>query len=173
MLYRILLLMVGILLTVLYSCSDAPTSKEQIKTGQTYSATLAEGIDFTRPDYPAFIAETQGISIHESWGRWTDGDRAVIRFRDNLPRTFVLELLVEGAFGPNAGAPIKVRVGTKVMIFLIMQHKETFRFDFATDQDVNTVEILIPYPATPKSLKINNDERLLGIGLIRLRILPK
>jgi phosphoglycerol transferase len=164
---------IAIALSMLVACGDTPPTKEPVQPGQPYSATLSEGIDFTKPGYPAFIAETQGISGHEPWGRWTEGDRAVIKFRDNLPRQFVLELLVDSAFGPNADAPIKVRVGTKEMIFLIMQRKETFRFDFSTDQDVNTIEILVPKPTSPRSMQVNKDERLLGVGLVRLRVLPK
>jgi phosphoglycerol transferase len=170
---RILLLIIIIASTALYSCSDTPPAKEQVQAGQASPATLSEGIDFTRPDYPAFVAETQGISVHEPWGRWTVGDKAIIKFKDNLPRSFVLELLIESAFGPNAGAPIKLRIGNREMLFLIMQPRETFLFDFALDRDVNTIEILIPKPTAPGSIQPGADGRLLGIGLVRLLVLPK
>jgi phosphoglycerol transferase len=164
---------VAIAAILLYACSDTPSAKMPAPAVQAHDATLRDGIDFTKPDYPPFVAETQGISGHEPWGRWTEGEKAVIKFRDNLPRSFVLELLVGTAFGPNADAPVRVRVGTKELLFLLTKKNETVRLDFSTDGNVNTIEILITKPASPKSLNVNNDERRLGIGLVRLRLLPK
>ena len=46
------------------------------KLGKHYKASLAEGIDFTRPDAPTFVQNILGLSGHEPWGRWSDANEA-------------------------------------------------------------------------------------------------
>jgi hypothetical protein len=177
----VLTILLIIALVVLYACDDKPSPKQSggyvpAKTtplDPAYLAGLSEGIDFINPTYPAFVTETQGLSNAESWGRWTDGDKAIIKFKDPLPRLFYLELIVRFAFGPNAKAPIKIRIGASEQTFTVTQDNEIFRFEFSVDQNVNTIEIIPPKPASPKSLKMNTDNRRLGIGLVKLRIIQK
>jgi len=177
----ILTVLLAVALSVLFACDDKPSPKQSggnvpIKTAPSdsaYLAGLSEGIDFVKPGYPTFVTETQGISGNEPWGRWTAGDKAIIKFKDPLPRAFYLELIVKWAFGLNANAPIKIRVGTNEQTFTVTQTNEIFRFEFLIDQNVNTIEIIPPKPTSPKSMKKNNDERLLGVGLVKLRIIEK
>jgi len=181
MVTRLLPFVMLIVLSVLYACSDSPSPKHSgshvpISTAPldpAYLAGLSEGIDFVTPGYPTFVAETQGISGNEPWGRWTAGDKAIIKFKDPLPRAFYLELIVKWAFGPNAKSPIKIRVGANEQTFTVTQDNEIFRFEFLIDQNVNTIEIIPPKPTSPKSMKKNNDDRLLGVGLVKLRIIQK
>ncbi len=162
-------------------CSDKPSPKQpasDVPTKSTlsdtaYSSPLSEGIDFTKVEYPAFVADIQGISGPEPWGRWTDGDRAIIKFKENLPRAFYLELAVKWAFGPNFKRPIRVRVGTHEQTFTVTQTNEIFRFEFINVQNANTIEIIPPSPISPKSMNMNNDQRRVGVGLVKLRVIVK
>jgi hypothetical protein len=177
----ILSVLLAVILSVLYACSDKPSPKQSgshvpINTAPldpAYLAGLSEGIDFAKPGYPTFVAETQGIAKNEAWGRWTDGDKAIIKFKDPLPRAFYLELIVKWAFGPNANAPIKIRAGANEQTFTMTQDNEIFRFEFLIDQNVNTIEIIPPRPTSPKSMKMSNDDRRVGVGLVKLRIIQK
>jgi hypothetical protein len=181
LLYRILPFFFVMILAVLYACSDKPLPKASganvpIKSAPSdpaYLAVLSDGIDFTKPDYPAFVAETQGISGNEPWGRWTDGDRTIIKFKDNLPLAFYLELVVSKAFGPNVKKPVRIRVGGDEQTFTVTQIDEIFRFEFVNMQNANTIEIIPPKPTSPKSMKVGDDERRVGIGLAKLRIIEK
>jgi phosphoglycerol transferase len=172
----------AVALVVLFACDDRPSptpsrgivAKTAVQQAvPAYPASLSDGIDFTKPGYPTFVAETQGISGNEPWGRWTDGDKAIIKLQDALPRAFYLELIVRWAFGPNANVPVKIRVGAAEQSFTVTQENEIFRFEFLIDQNVNTIEIIPPKPTSPKSMKMNKDERLLGVGLVKLRIIQK
>jgi phosphoglycerol transferase len=178
----LLLFFIVITLAFLYGCgdktsskqSDGAVSKESATNMPAYPASLSDGIDFTKPGYPTFIVETQGISgFFEPWGRWTDGDKAIIKFQDALPQEFNLELVVNSAFGPNANAPIIIRVGANEQTFTVTQPNETFRFACNKVQNVNTIEIIPPKPTSPKSMNLNNDERRLGIRLVALRIIKR
>ena len=136
---------------------------------ESYPATLAEGIDFTKPGYPTFIAGATGMSHAESWGRWTEGAKTVFRFKQPLPQTFTL-VIKANAFGPNIGEAIKVKIGAAQQEFNATQEEKTHRLSFAPSQPADTIEFLIPKPASPQELKLSQDPRKLGIGLISLKI---
>lgn len=138
---------------------------------ESYPATLAEGIDFTKPGYPTFIAEATGVSGHEPWGRWTDGNNAVFRFTQPLPKQFTL-VIQTNAFGPNLGEVTKIKIGTAEQGFKITEQDQTYHLNFNLTEPANTIEFLIPKPSSPKELQVGDDPRKLGIGLIKLQIFP-
>jgi len=179
---KIILPCLALILLVCTACSEKSLPKAAGNNSPVRSApadpayldALSDGIDFTKPDFPPIIAEIKGISWNEPWGgRWTEGDRATIRFKDNLPKSFYLELVVKMAFGPNSKRPVKIKVGPYEQTFVVNQPDEIFRFEFSNVQNINTVEIIPPKPATPKSYKVNKDARFLGVGLVKMRIILK
>lgn len=140
-----------------------------------YEATLAEGIDFSRPGYPSFLKEVHGVSGHETWGRWTDANvapTARIRFARSLPKRFTLELQATG-LGPNAYQPVIIRVGTvEKSITLGNPPKDSYRIEFDNTNGADQVEIIPPAPILPKEVTPQSaDSRRLGIGLKSLKIL--
>lgn len=143
--------------------------------GIRYEATLAEGIDFTRPEFPSFVKDVQGLSGSEAWGRWTDatvGPVLKFTFKQTLPRKFTLEI-TGSAYGPNVGLPVKVRVGAVEKTFIIPPNKgvDTYRLTFETDGTADTIEIIPPNPARPQDIIPGNDDsRLLGLGLVSIKI---
>ncbi len=150
-------------ITIVATTPAAPSSSE------SYPATLAEGIDFTKRGYPAFIAEATGISHYESWGRWTDSAKAVFRFNQPLPKQFTL-VIQANVFGANIGEVVKVKIGTAQQEFKITEQGQTQRLDFTLPEPADTLELLIPKPTSPKELQISDDPRKLGLGLIKLQI---
>ena len=137
----------------------------------SYRASLEEGITFAKPGYPDFVASTEGISHAEQFGRWTDGPKAVIAFKDPLPKKF--ELVIKGAaYGPNIDQPVKVSAGpvSQEIVFESDLNKDaqTRRMIFSLEQPVDRIEFQIPKPTQPA----NGDVRKLGIALIELKIEP-
>lgn len=168
----------------LTGCGDKPEPKAQITTGSAvptvsagYEATLAEGIDFKRVGYPKFLAEVTGMSGYEAPGRWTEfaaGPVAKFRFKQPLPRKFTLEITADG-FGPNAGVPIPVKIGsvakTLTIAPSIANKVSTYRLEFETDGLADTIEITPPNPTSPNELDPKNgDKRKLGIFFYSLKI---
>jgi hypothetical protein len=140
--------------------------------GQRYDATLAEGIDFKKQGYPNFLTEVSGMSGYEPWGRWTEGGpTAKFRFKQALPKKFTLDITAT-AFGPNVGAPVKVRAGSVEKTFVITNKApNTYRLQFVVDGTVDSLEFTPPKPTSPSEILPNNgDGRKLGIGLIALKI---
>ena len=142
---------------------------------RSFSEQMADGIDFTQPEYPEFLAEVLGMSTPEAVGRWTDETShpsAEFRFKEALPRKFTLEITA-GAFGPNMGAPFKVRVGDveKELICTPELLHESIGLDFETDGTTDTIIITPFQPTSPNEIDSKNtDRRKLGINLVSLKI---
>jgi hypothetical protein len=148
------LLIVGLL----YGCGDSKQTRM---------------VDFREKNYPADVTSVSGISGHESWGRWTDGARAVLQFRKTLPSTFQLKLQTAGAFGPNAGVPILVRAGSIQKEFTVTTPDQLILLAFEGVENANSIEFVIPKPTSPKELAGGEDTRKLGLRLVSLAIGPK
>jgi phosphoglycerol transferase len=176
-----------LLATHLSGCSDEPDPKPapvaaapakkavSIPLEPRHAATLAEGIDFTKPGFPEFIKEVQGMSGPEPWGRWTDanlGPGARFRFDKPLPKAFTVELRAQG-LGPNAYQPVKIRVGgQEKSLTLGNPPKEQYRVAFSGVENADVIEIVPPAPILPREVTPQNaDPRRLGIGITSLRIL--
>ena len=140
--------------------------------GARYPATLAEGIDFTRPDFPIFVKNILGISVQESWGRWSDSNlssTASIVLNDPLPNRFNLVFSVQ-PFGPNSGQDLLVIMGAHIYKFKLIEGLYEYRksIDLGGDK-VSKIDFLPPQPTSPQRLRIGVDSRELGIGFSRLR----
>jgi phosphoglycerol transferase len=143
------------------------------RMGARSNATMAEGIDFSASSrVPLLVSSIDGLSVPESWGRWSDGliSRTIqIDFAAPLPSRF--NLIVSGlAFGPNIGKALEVTVGSvKHQVVLADNFEISIPFDLG-DQKISRIELSPPAPTSPKSLGMNDDPRELGIGLRYLKI---
>lgn len=165
-----LLILVASLSFNSYSQAEATQSAVGIDAlAPRYDSTLAEGIDFAKQGYPRFLQKVVGVSHHEPWGRWTDGKEATFKFNQKLPKKFTLELTAQ-AFGPNVNAPLRVQIG-KVHKEVTITDAEPKSYAL-TFENINADALtLVPAkPTTPKSIGVNEDTRLLGVGLIKLKI---
>lgn len=183
LIFRALTLTLAAILT-LAACCERPQPEKSKVTAVTvapvttpatppaadrYPATLAQGINFTKPGYPDFIAEVTGLSDHEPWGRWSDGTPVVFRFTQPLPSRFTL-ILTAHAFGPNIGTPIKVKAGASEQTLTLTADDQTHRLDFTLAAPTDRLEFLIPQPTSPADLKQGEDPRKLGIGFVTLQL---
>jgi phosphoglycerol transferase len=116
--------------------------------------------------------EIKGFSHQEGWGRWTEGHEASIRFLHSLPAGFRLRMRIKG-FGPNIGQSIRVRCDSVVREIVVGKEMATADMDFSSiGAGKHTLKIEIPYPASPAQLGINADQRLLGVGIESIIVLP-
>lgn len=145
------------------------------RLGARYSASFADGIDFTRQDWPEFVRDVNGLSGPEPWGRWSDANVApAVRFDffSPLPRKFTLVLAAQ-PFGPNAGGELVIKIGEQEhRVRMPAGTSETRVVVELTDKQVDFVEFYPPAPASPQQYGISRDNRKLGVGFIRLRFLP-
>ncbi|KTT17861.1 acyltransferase [Pseudomonas fulva] len=137
-----------------------------------YPASLEQGIDLGKTGIPDFLTKVSGFSQAESWGRWTDAHLGPVSltFEQPLPRDFVLQISAL-AYGPNAGAPVTVSAGGVKRQVVFGADQSTREITFEGVQG-NSIEILPPSPISPSALGASSDERLLGLGISRIRVQP-
>lgn len=113
----------------------------------------------------------EGISDPEAWGSWTEGEHARINLPQSLPDHFTLELDIMYIFNPNIGRPFRISAGGQERI-ITFTGPGIYSVAFQDVKDTNDFEILVPAPTSPQSLGLSDDQRAIGLGLKRLRILP-
>lgn len=162
---------------VLVGCSDKsePNSTETNYSPKVVPVIAKPGsvnyvIDFSQTPFPDFVADARGISGAEPWGRWSDGEKISFTFNKPLPHAFELTLTVHAAYGSNANAPVRVIVGNVERTFSVTKPDETFVLDFELEKDASSLEIIPSHPASPKSLNLGEDARVLGLALSKLSI---
>lgn len=124
-------------------------------------------IDFSENLSPLICIK--GISFPETWGCFSISDTVEISFNTKLPKKFSLTLTAY-AFGPNVGRDFTITVGKQISTFKLSSENQIISFDFDNYEDDNTIIIKIPEPISPKQLGFSGDDRLLGIGLVKLEI---
>lgn len=144
---------------------------DQIKLGgyTLTHATSTNIIDLKKSTWPGIISSIKGLSHSEPWGTWSTADEVIFEFLNPLPEKFTVRITA-GAFGPNVGEDFIIQVGNNSTKFKLTSLPEEKIFNFNSPGGNKEIKIKIPSPISPKKLGINDDERNLGIGFIKLEI---
>jgi phosphoglycerol transferase len=152
------------------SPAAAPSPAPAPAAPASYDATLAEGIQFSRGGYPAFVRDVKGVSGREDFGRWTEGPEAIIAFSQPLPTAFTLTVETVRAYGPNAGKRLRIKAGTWSGEADLTSAPQVLQFPVKSSAAPDSIQLLIPAPQSPKQAGENADSRMLGVALKRLSI---
>jgi len=128
-------------------------------------------VKFSKPKLPGYLS-VSGLSIAESWGRWSNGDKVILKFGSKLPAKFSLTISAM-AYGPNAGEPVIVKAGNQTKEYKFgADVTRSLTSDFFPSVPVDAIEILIPKPTPTPSP--SRDTRRLGLGFssLSLRAIP-
>jgi hypothetical protein len=138
-----------------------------------YSASLDQGIDFSRPSYPEFLKYVSGMAQREEWGRWTDSNQGALTlfgFTKPLPARFTLELKA-ASYAPNISKFTRIRVGSQEKTIIVDGKANIYSIDFDNPGGVDAIEIAAPHSKPSKGVPSSaGDTRNIGIGLVHLRI---
>lgn len=141
------------------------------KLGKRYSASFADGIDFTRSDWPEFVRYVNGLSVPERSGRWSDAKIAsTVRFDffSVLPQNFTL-VLTTLPFVANTDQDLVIRIGTHDYRLKLQAGIQEVRVPVnLSGEQVDFIEFLPPNPTSPQQLGLSTDSRMLGVGFVRL-----
>lgn len=160
--------LIGIFL--LTACTDSSKQPTDL-LGPRYQATLAEGITFNKEGYPDFLSSVEGISVKESFGRWTDGSIAIIKFSQPLPKKFTLKITAVMSEA-IMDKPIKVVVGNAkydVQFGKMWNFKEV-AIPVTTNGNAKSIVFELPDIKSQKELGKGEDSRRLGLALSSLKI---
>ena len=128
-------------------------------------------IDFSSDLWPDSVARVTGISHAESWGAWSDGAAVAVKFSKPLPATFDL-ILTAKAFGPNENKVFNIEVDGHRYPVTLTADNASYTLNVSNIGNDDALIIKVPSPTSPKQLGINQDDRMLGLGLDKLEIQP-
>ncbi|PWB64567.1 MAG: hypothetical protein C3F17_06860 [Bradyrhizobiaceae bacterium] len=132
---------------------------------------MSDGIDFSRPGFASDVVRISGLGVHEPWGRWSVANRVVFEFDRSLPARFELSLRVT-TFGPNQGRDVKVRVGRAERSFPGDRGIGSHVLQFENAEEARSIQFEIPSPTSPRELGLSADFRRLGVGFLKMGIVP-
>jgi phosphoglycerol transferase len=124
---------------------------------------------FKQPLPSGPVEAAEGLSHLESWGRWSEAKRIVLRFSRPLPE-HVNVVIKAQAFGPNTGLPFTMRIGGEEQSFRVHDLPQDVTLRFSTDGRQRSLEIEVPKPTAPHDVSPSIDTRLLGLGLTDIEI---
>lgn len=140
--------------------------------GSRYAASLSEGINFTKNNWPEFLRDVKGVSGSEPWGRWSDANlhsSVEFHFLDPLPSQFDL-ILYAKPFGRSGTQEITVRVGKKEYHIILKPEGGEIRVPVnLLGERVDLLEFIPNSPISPHELGMSADSRKLGIGFVYLK----
>lgn len=140
-----------------------------------YKAELDDQILLHREGRPSCLSSMKGLSYHEDWGRWTDGDCVELVFWHPLPKSFEFEFVTRPA-PTMVGKNVTIGVGSfsKVITFE-NANLGTYRVPVKHHNGANTIIMQIANPVSPAEAAgdPDGDQRRLGIALTSFRIVPK
>lgn len=121
---------------------------------------------------PAPGVVLEGFSGAEPFGRWTEGERARLRFEQSLPRRFTVKFRAH-AFVGNADKSCVVRVGGRSASRLMLTpDDEDYSVAVESPWFASDIEFIVSNPTSPKRLGLGDDPRRLGIAFSRIEIVP-
>ena len=150
---------------------------------QMFPARVAVGEEITR--FPVFERlPSAGWSTREDWGIWSVGRDSTLDFRVRKPAPAQLDLFIKGSFYLNDRHPTLIaRVtanGVEIGKFKPTAANPAIEATLPlpatlllqTGKPVR-IEILIDNPASPKSLGLSDDNRVLGFGVQSLKLVAE
>jgi len=121
------------------------------------------------------------FSSSEPWGRWSESSYAVIAYKKELPRKLRLYLYTVGLYATSKNAPIYLTIGGESKEIQIMGIKgsaisapiQEYQVDFKNiSKGATSIKFDFPSPKSPYELGLGDDKRLLGMGLVEIKIRP-
>jgi hypothetical protein len=137
------------------------------QAGSELGSSLIDGLDFRAPAWPPSVDTIEGVGESEGWGRWSLGGQVRLELNHLLSgrvRLFVRAV----AYGDNVGAVIRVTIGAasrSLELPSALGPDEEVPLDFDIAEPSNRIAFTVPHPVHPP-----NDDRLIGIGFMRLRV---
>ncbi len=139
------------------------------------TARLADGFDFTETVYPQEVDYLRGLSVRESWGRWSDaslGPAVSVLLRAPLSGRLCLDVRFR-ATPLQAGAPVAIRIGDyRATVVPPDTEPRDYRLEVQLGKPAGSIDLEPSRPAPASGWDPQNPSpRRIAIGLIRLQLL--
>ncbi len=125
-------------------------------------------VSFTSDNTSGPVMELSGFHKREKWGAWTnakDNQTAVIELFRPVSGPFRLILTMHSMIPQT----VKVIINGQARTVEVVRGNSDYVLDYELSESINPqIQIVSSNPRSPKSLGINNDQRILGVGVIRM-----
>ncbi|AKB03926.1 TPA: hypothetical protein I6187_002171 [Vibrio cholerae] len=126
------------------------------------------GLDFSNPILPSYIHDIKGFSHAEPEFRWSEGKRTEVKYYQELPQHFVLQIELS-PYGENTNELLTIRVGEIEKSVRLLPGKNTYHIGFS-DVEANDIEFIIPKPVQPSANGKVIDPRFIGVSFFNMSI---
>ena len=131
-------------------------------------------------DLPHYVGSVTGLSGFTvvngaNEGRFSDtmeAKRVTVWLSKPLPKKFTLQIRAEAA-GPNAGKPLKVKIGKQVKEVVFGDKFSTESVAFETSESVYKIEFIPTEPFSPARRWGAGDTRFLAVNFQLITIIPE
>ena len=141
-----------------------------------------EPLDFRKSDldFPHYVGRVTGLAGLTAanginLGRFSDAMEAkkvTVWLSKPLPKKFRLEIHAEAA-GPNAGKPLKIKIGKQVKELVLSDKFSTQSVVFETNDPVYKIDFIPAEPFSPARRWGASDKRFLAIHFQQISIAPE
>lgn len=122
----------------------------------------------SQPYGNGLLADAEGLSDAEGFGRWSDAKQVVLHFKEPLPKQARV-MLTAMAYGINTTLPFTMHVGEASKEFRLGPSSQEISLRFETDGTQRSLVIDVPQPDSPAT-RGSTDKRKLGIGITDISI---
>lgn len=136
-------------------------------------------IRFNLTGHPDYVADIDGLSWVEGWGRWSNEKVApdiTIKYTKPLPAHFRLRLVAK-AYEHNIGKPVSIRVGNEVRTVTLGAELSSREVVFENSTGADVITITPPHPQIDTQegnwRPTDNSGRLIGVGLAELEVIAQ
>jgi hypothetical protein len=128
-------------------------------------------VEFASEDL-AGLRYASGLSSCEAWGRWTEGPQVMLELSTPVESPARATLSLRGAYGPNVGKPLVVRIDGHEARYPLREGPQVLRLELPRDaaKPLVRIELEVPAPTSPAALAESDDRRLLGVALCELEV---
>lgn len=136
-------------------------------------------IRFNLVGHPDYVADIDGLSWVEEWGRWSNekvSPDITIKYAEPLPAHFRLRLAAK-AYEQNIGKPVSIRVGNETRTVLLGAELSSTEVSFENTTGADAITITPPHPQIDTQegnwRPMDNTGRLIGVGLAELEVIAQ
>jgi hypothetical protein len=142
-----------------------------------YDATPEQGMTFNHPGVPTWVLATQGFSVRDDWGRWTDeglGSNAGLTFNQSFDGELCLDVTAR-AVPWMVGQMVPITMGVQEQLLQVSNSGPTeYRLQFAHLAGATELDFMMPkhLPAIIERVPDSADARRLGMNISTLKLIP-
>lgn len=156
--------------TMFVAACSSPQEKQVQPTQKTLATDTISNMQVPPGQLSGGVCQASqfiGFQVPESWGVWTAKDPATIRLKEPISGSIRLRIIAY-TLNDKASHELKIRIGDVSKTVTLMPQSATFDLEYSLSHPAQEIVLSGITPRSPQSLKLANDGREIGVGLIKI-----